>query len=568
VLFRSAGFAPFSTNLLFSFIMYTHRFFEKAYPKGELSAFINDEELRYTTLTDEEFLALGCQGTFRYIGFYPKKRYSTHVSQSNTDFYVRHAMKFFDFEEYKKHFGFTRKGVYGKALTRLLFSAMPFVNLDEVKDKALDCFEYAKIDCIDYVFGDSRPVYPLSNWNDAVASLPTNTSAGSSFPGKKKGEVIKWAVSIADRMWHNIVHKTGPYYQRTYPPPCTLAVRGHLSPVTQNKSRCVIVYPYEVQLLEARLFKNLYVKMKAQGHLLTGRKSLRRLYGYLQDDPDLDYINLDVSGFDQMRNLELISTGFEILRSMLVLDEEEEEIFNFVRHYYIKTPILLASGHSFFQVGGVPSGTFLTLIMNTILNYIPQKTILRYLGCPVRGFHVLGDDCAFKVHTEYRFIENMFDLYCRLNMEWFGFKINTEKSVKTTLVAERGFIGYKFKNMRLHRPQEEWFRSALYPERDVKNVAVSFSRMFSYYCIGGCNDVKFNEFFEFFLTCYQHHLRKYKDKLYQRSVFRFGSLRIFKDVLDFDESDIIHLDFDGFMNKIDYSKIPLMFTLALSLRKE
>jgi len=346
--------------------------------------------------------------------------------------------------------------------------------------------------------------------------------------------------------------------------PSTLALRGHLSNRDEYKSRSIVMYPYEIQILEAKYFKPLYKRLKQVSPILSGKQSLQKLHRYLNKYPDYAYINTDISGWDSMRSIFLIQDAFKMLVSYLDIDKEDLKAIKWLKDYLINTPIMLPSGDLIRKKGGIPSGTFLTLLINTACNYIAQHTILSYLNVPFYDLQILGDDCAFYI-SDHSFFDRYFSKICKLNLVLFNLKMNEDKSISTVELSKRKFIGYQFSGLELVRERDEFFRSALYPESDVKNVAISFSRMFAYLCIGGINDRRFFDFFSFFCTCYQDSLRMYKRSVFKEKVFRFGSLRIFKDILDFDVGEIINLDFDGFLN-LDFYAIRWMFSLNVSIK--
>jgi hypothetical protein len=543
------------------------------YPYGEhtqddLIQFLEDDVLKFSEITTHEFLSLGCAGTFRYLGYYPQHRYGQHKGSENTDYWVRQALKLYDYSYYKTLHGKTKKPTLGNAYTRFLHFSRPTYAYDEgfVKGWTAEqsfflqcCYENATIAAGKYLFKDKiNDGFTKIDFDEAVLALPTNTSAGFSFPGKKKGEVSSEAKRRAKIMDWKIRNGQG-----SKAIPSTMALRGHLSPVHENKSRMIILYPYEIQILEARYFKKLYLQMKRVSPILSGQQSLQRLHRYLSQHQDMAYINTDISGWDRMRAIYLIRQAFKVFYHYLDLTDQDKKVVKWLENYLIMTPIMTPDGHLFRKKGGIPSGTFLTLLLNSACNYIAQHTLLNFMQVPYHDLAVLGDDCAFFMDVKYNW-RAIFSRFCDLNMKVFCLRMNFEKSIYTTKLHERKFIGYQFEGLLLVRSTREWFENALYPESDVKSEAISFSRMFSYLSIGGINDTKFFDFFQFFLTCYQDSLRLWKKGLFRDRVFRFGSLRVFKDVLNFDLEQVINFDFDQFL-KFDFYAMRFMFSLNVSI---
>jgi hypothetical protein len=86
-----------------------------------------------------------------------------------------------------------------------------------------------------------------------LKGLPTGTSAGYEYMGKKKKEDVKnEAFRVAKQRRQYLRYG---YWDLV---PYKFAMRGHLSPINENKSRPVWVTPYTTVMLENYMFRPIY----------------------------------------------------------------------------------------------------------------------------------------------------------------------------------------------------------------------------------------------------------------------------------------------------------------------
>jgi len=96
--------------------------------------------------------------------------------------------------------------------------------------------------------------FPITSFEDVLeGDITLNTSAGFSFPGFKKSEIIEEAFFMSRKMFHNICRDIPVYH-----PPSKLAFRGHLSHITEKKVRPVWNFPFEILILESVMSKSFY----------------------------------------------------------------------------------------------------------------------------------------------------------------------------------------------------------------------------------------------------------------------------------------------------------------------
>jgi hypothetical protein len=438
----------------------------------DLEKQINDDNLKWFDISERIFLQLAlCAGEIRYEDYRPRKAYNIHESTLEVDQYVNQVLKEYFSDMKERVSGFTRTGRYTRALAGLLkfgiklapktalynnsrMNSLYEKNWEEVTQLLLNANDGKKFETI--------------SLNQAIERIPLNTAAGYSFPGKKKVEVAHLALNYAKKMKWNI--ESGRFQKKI---PCTLAVRGHLSPIDENKSRLVWVMPFETILLECTIFNEFYRLLKTTDRLpfITGNKAMQRLWKYLDSYPNMKMVSGDISGWDTMRGRFLIYDAFRFMRNIINLSPREEKLYRWILHDFTETHFILPSGIVLSKSSGVPSGTYLTLLFNCIINYVAQKTVMQYMNLDFHSLSILGDDNSFFIRS---FPPEKVLEYARLLTEYFGLLSHPDKTDVYDKVSERKFLGYNFKNMRLYRTTDDWFKLALLPEREVKDIRILY----------------------------------------------------------------------------------------------
>lgn len=171
-----------------------------------------------------------------------------------------------------------------------------------------------------------------------------------------------------------------------------------------DKTRLVWGYPYSMTLIEGLLafpllqqFKGGWTPMAfamTSGYLGTKLRvaSYHSKWAY----------SIDMSAFDSSICSKLIHIAFQIIATWFDLDEIEpatgrpvREILHLVEKYFITTPIVMPN--SMIYIGknhGVPSGSFFTQIVDSIVNTIIAGTLSAHFSMHVdrKRLFVLGDD--------------------------------------------------------------------------------------------------------------------------------------------------------------------------------
>jgi len=165
--------------------------------------------------------------------------------------------------------------------------------------------------------------------------------------------------------------------------------------------------------------------------------------------------SLDFSGFDSSLHPKLIDFAFRVLRSHFELNEEEAQTWTKVVNYFIHTPIMMPDQSVWVKHRGVPSGSYFTQMVDSIINYLAVTySWLRATGFGVSDDHVLvlGDD-SIVGHVTYFPVEKMASFFNEL-----GLRLNFQKTGITTTGEDPHFLGHV------------WRRG--YPDREEREIAI------------------------------------------------------------------------------------------------
>jgi hypothetical protein len=253
------------------------------------------------------------------------------------------------------------------------------------------------------------------------------------------------------------------------PEPCLAFARTQFN----DKTRLIWGYPYSMTVIEGMLAKNLLEVFKggitpmafAMTTLALGTKlqvaSYHKEWAY----------SIDMSQFDATISSELIHTAFNVLRTWYDLDEVEpvsrktvREIFKLVERYFIHTAIVMPDGNIYYGKNhGVPSGSYFTQIVNSVVNVIIAGTISDRFGLNVskRELFVLGDDLLMWTNRKMSL-----DTIAAYANDTFGVKMHgSEKSKIFHYDEPIHFLGRDWTNGLPDLAIDEVTKRMAYPER-------------------------------------------------------------------------------------------------------
>nr|WAK75569.1 MAG: RNA-dependent RNA polymerase [Partitiviridae sp.] len=458
-------------------------------------------------VVEENFTSPGLREIARYGG------YGVFNSQRNTDPWVRTTLKNFDREVYENIYGYTRRptGTQGMYKSLLKFSEgyNSFHSLNRAQRRAMQ----VAISKAKKAFKLPWKREPL-DWHHIGRYFRRDTAAGATFMGCKKGDVMeeiyhetRW---LAHRMKGDGRSRFNPKGVRF--PPCVAGQRGGMSEATDPKTRLVWVYPSEMLAVEGQYAPRMYHDFMADPHtpMLNG-KSAQKLYTEwcvgLREGETL--YGLDFSSFDTKVPSWLIRVAFDILKQNIDFSvwngenvskrdrQKWRNVWDGMVWYFINTPILMPDGRMFRKYRGVPSGSWWTQMIDSVVNYILVSYLTECQGLEARGLRVLGDDSAFRSSQQFSIEKAAEDAAC------VQMVLHPEKCERTDDPTEFKLLGTTYRNNRPHRETSEWFKLLLYPESSVSSLEVSFSRFVGLWIGGAMFDDQFCRFMTYFQSCFE-----------------------------------------------------------------
>nr|QQO81400.1 RNA-dependent RNA polymerase [Soybean thrips partiti-like virus 4] len=286
---------------------------------------------------------------------------------------------------------------------------------------------------------------------------------------KTKGDIRKDvdAVNRVRWFWHKV--KGGSNIDA---PDCCAFVRSHLADYGETKVRAVWGYPATMTFGEAVFaipLQRAYEKGKypiAYGYetAVGGTNRLVRECSRFKYKYALDF-----KSFDKTVPVELIDAAFNILLLNIDFMHYEDygtadvlknfRMFEYIKDYFINTPIRLCNGERYRKSSGVASGSYFTQLIDSIVNYI----LIVYLCLELNGklpdyIKVLGDDSIFCT-------DKLFDLdRADELLQKFGMSLNLKKSAVSRSLNKLTFLGYQINDGIPSKPYDLWLSALLYPE--------------------------------------------------------------------------------------------------------
>lgn len=289
---------------------------------------------------------------------------------------------------------------------------------------------------------------------------------------KTRGEVFDSAIARSSirTFWHKVRRGAD-----ICPPDCKVLYRAHLQRDDGTaKIRAVYGYPTTITVGEAQFALPLiqaYIKDKstpmAYGFDMATGGAMRLRH---ELSPYQHYGCYDFKNFDKSVTKQLIEDAFDILLSNIDVTEYDgggipnsDNILNqfeYLKNYFINTPLRMPNGDRFRKMAGVPSGSYFTQLVDSVVNWLLiNYAFLKAFGRMPKYVKVFGDDSVIaddSKFSKYRF--------CEIMDENTGMIIHPDKSIHTTRVDEVEFLGFKIENGFPQRSFSKWINVLAHPE--------------------------------------------------------------------------------------------------------
>jgi len=310
------------------------------------------------------------------------------------------------------------------------------------------------IDAAFLEFSGNGTLVPKDLVSEGHELIKPTKSAGLGWLGSRKGEVLAEGISRASKVVERGVA----------PRPCIAFMRTQNRDLDhpegpKRKTRLVWGYPLEMTLLEG-IFAKPLIEVFKDHPSYAGGYTAAGLGARLANGETIRYWhNIDFAQYDATIPPFLIRIAFRILSTHFVeLDEFHRVAWKRVVSYFIHTPIVMPDGYIYLKSRGIPSGSYFTQLVGSIVNWILIKWGSYKLEEPLYFLTVMGDD---SVSFSYERVDwaRMERLYSRL-----GLKFNVQKS-ELNKVGPVYFLGARWvKGVRTRDPLTV-ARNLVMPER-------------------------------------------------------------------------------------------------------
>jgi len=181
---------------------------------------------------------------------------------------------------------------------------------------------------------------------------------------------------------------------------------------------------------------------------------------------------LDWSGFDATASTYEINTAFDLIKEIIEFPNWQTEVaFELSRHLFIHKKIAAPDGNIYFAHKGVPSGSYFTMIIGSIINKLRCEYMWHLIHGKSPAFIVTQGDDALGSDNEQFNVEVAAEAVAPLN--WF---LNPNKVEITKFPYLVEFLGRTEKGGINVRELTRCLRLLVYPETEVVSGEISAYR--------------------------------------------------------------------------------------------
>jgi hypothetical protein len=307
------------------------------------------------------------------------------------------------------------------------------------------------------VFGGNQSLHPLMEKEEIYQALKLEKSSGApSFT--TKGDAFETDFKRSERIAKG----------DKAPEPCVGYRRiQHGNDSSGPKTRLVWGYPLSMTILEAKYARPLIDEYLSQRSVMAFGLHRHELASRLVriENANLKY-SLDFSSFDSSIHPRLIDVAFKVLKTNFDPELVNKGEWDSIVHYFIHTPIVMPDGLLYKKHQGVPSGSYFTQLVDSIVNFITlQYMSFKSTSRPIREDKVLvlGDDSVFSFDKHLPL-----ELIAKVIGE-LGIKVNAQKSrIVKGMKQSLEFLGHVWVKGLVNREEIEIAKRMAFPERHIQ----------------------------------------------------------------------------------------------------
>lgn len=274
--------------------------------------------------------------------------------------------------------------------------------------------------------------------------------------------------------------------------------RSQLGEATNPKIRHVWGRAFHHILIEGLIAQPLYDKLMLNDTPIYIGKDLHK------DMPGDVYLNLkerenvyclDFKCFDSSLPSAAVSIAWDIIESLLVFfDKDDRLVFDFCKQLFQNNPIVMPDGKLYIVRRGLPSGSFFTQLIGSIVNLINIYAAQLYFFGSIQDTKVLGDDSIF-TSPHLVCVDHWSDFFSE-----FGYILNLKKTIITKDYEDVHCLGHNFYGARITRRDFECAQLALYPETPATTIQHTCVRVASLLYDSGFNSFIMYRLYKYLLS--------------------------------------------------------------------
>lgn len=260
-------------------------------------------------------------------------------------------------------------------------------------------FDQAEESVFDWLYSTFGRLHPY-HYNDIVEGLKVNTSPGLYYRKlgfKTKRDVLEQRPNAIRYQVHRLKSTKFGFRPKSFV--CVVD-----STETENgiKNRVAWVYPLVICAAEAMFFEGFRRVIVATPDWVPAPSTMHNQYCGRTSK------SYDFKNFDSSVPRWLIEIAFDMIKAILDFDRYApddtgrigvpysgtslEQLFDRIVEYFVQTPFVSSTGYEGVSVGGIPSGSTFTNLVDTIVS----RLILTYMHGPRCSIKTYGDDCHVK----------------------------------------------------------------------------------------------------------------------------------------------------------------------------
>lgn len=366
-------------------------------------------------------------------------------------------------------------------------------------------------------------------FEDELDNVPfeSSSAAGYGYQGRKgEGDNLKRAKRIANAMVrqfdedieaHGYDYAVNQIIEQSTPD--VAFTRTQLARLPSIKVRIVFGEAFHYILLEGLSASPLLAAFKSKDTFYFMGKDptiyVPHILRQMADQPGW-FICLDWKSFDATVQLWEIDHAFNCIESLIEFPTHlSYRAFQLVKESFKIRKLASPDGNLYIRQGGIPSGSYFTSIIGSIINYVRIHYICKKLNYGILSIKVQGDDSIVRVASDGK--PDIWQITDTCTQ--FGWVLNPAKCMITDNSEDITFLGRSQLHQFNIRERLKVLRLMCFPEYEIDRPDISTTRIKMIARDAGFNDPLYNKIYYSMRQLHGEaavlpaHLRTYFDKL-------------------------------------------------------